>query len=169
VARVGVDVRAADSANGVRGAILLVVGVEDEENVESMLQWGIGPIARPGGGGTTCLRGCRGSSARRQDKRKACPANDGKRRRPSWASCDQAIDLLFARVGVKDVFGVVIKSGKGCDGGDEHAHGMGIVMEAVEKLFDALVDEGVMRDVVGPVLELGRGGKFAMQQEVSGL
>ena len=39
---IGVDVRAAYAAHGVGGAILFVVGVQDEQNVEGVLERGIG-------------------------------------------------------------------------------------------------------------------------------
>ena len=64
---------------------------------------------------------------------------------------DEAIGLLFARFGAEDIFGVVIVGRERGDGGNQHAHGMGVVMKAVEKFFDAFVDEGVMGYVVGPV------------------
>ena len=39
--------------------------------------------------------------------------------------------------------------------------GMGVVVRAVEKFFDALVDEGVVRDVVTPVFQLLASGQLA--------
>ena len=45
---------------------------------------------------------------------------------------------------------------------------MGVVVEAVKKFLDALVDEGVMRDVVGPGLQLISAGELAVEEEVGG-
>src|SRR5712691_8421307 len=42
-------------------------------------------------------------------------------------------------------------------------------MEAVQELLDALVDEGVMGDVVGPLLQLPSGGQLAAQDQVGSL
>ena len=42
---------------------------------------------------------------------------------------------------------------------------MGVVAEALKVLLDVLVEEGVVRDVEDPALELGRGRKLAVDQE----
>src|SRR6266851_8049073 len=42
-------------------------------------------------------------------------------------------------------------------------------MEAVQELLDALVDEGVMGDVVGPLLQLRSAGQLAAQDQVGSL
>src|SRR2546421_8195930 len=55
----------------------------------------------------------------------------------------------------------LFRSGGKCgDRGDHHAHGMGVVVKAVQKFLDALMDESVMRDVVGPILQLRRRGRI---------
>src|SRR5438045_2246827 len=41
-------------------------------------------------------------------------------------------------------------------------------MKTIEKFFDALVNEVVMADVPGPVLELFFGGQFALKKQVRG-
>src|SRR6202521_36623 len=82
---------------------------------------------------------------------------------------NQAVGLLLARLGVKNFLGVVIESGERGDGGDHHAHGVGVVVEAVEKFLDALVNEGVVRDVVGPLFELRGGGEIAVEEQVGGV
>src|ERR1700730_15411813 len=46
---------------------------------------------------------------------------------------------------------------------------MGVVMKTIEKLFNALVNEGVMRNVVGPIRELRLVGKLAVKNQVGGL
>src|ERR1700730_7145909 len=46
---------------------------------------------------------------------------------------------------------------------------MGIVVETIEKFLDALVDEGVMRDVIAPVGKLRRRGKFSMKNQIGRL
>src|SRR6266481_370186 len=46
---VGIDVGAAHTADGVCGAVLLVVGMQDEENVERALQGRVRPVLRFGG------------------------------------------------------------------------------------------------------------------------
>src|SRR5450755_4369793 len=81
---------------------------------------------------------------------------------------DQAEGLLFARLGTENVFRVVIVGGERGDGGNHHAHGVGVVVKAIEEFFDALVNEGVVGDVIGPVFQLAGGGKLAVEQEVGG-
>ena len=65
---------------------------------------------------------------------------------------DQTIGLLAAGLRIEDMACVRIESGERRNGGNEHAHGVGIVMKAIEKFLDAFVNEGVMGDVVGPLL-----------------
>ena len=80
----------------------------------------------------------------------------------------EAVGLLAARFRIENVFGVGIKRGKSGDGGNQHAHGMGVVVKSVEKFFDAFVNEGVMRDVVGPVFQLRFRRQFAAQKQIGG-
>ena len=51
------------------------------------------------------------------------------------------------------------------DAGEQHAHRVGVIAEALEVLLDVLVEEGVVGDVEDPALELGRGRKLAVDQE----
>ena len=44
---------------------------------------------------------------------------------------------------------------------------MGVVVEAVKKFFDAFVNKGVVRDVVGPILQLRGRRQFSVQEQVS--
>ena len=81
---------------------------------------------------------------------------------------DQTIGLLLARLDAEDVFRVVIKSGKRGDRRNHHAHGMGVVVKAVEKFLDAFVNESVVRNVVGPIIQLRRSRQFAMQEQIRG-
>jgi adenosylhomocysteinase len=69
---------------------------------------------------------------------------------------------VVAGFGDKNILGIVIESRKRCNGGDHHPHGVRIVVKSVQEFLDALVNEGVVRDVIRPVLELRRGGQFAV-------
>ena len=55
---------------------------------------------------------------------------------------------------VVDVVGVRVEGREGADGGDEHAHRVGVVAEALHEVLDVLVHEGVDRDLADPLLEL---------------
>ena len=55
-------------------------------------------------------------------------------------------------------------------GADQHAHRVGVVVEAVdEALAHVLVDERVVGDVGLPLLQLHRVGQLAVEQEVGDL
>ena len=43
---------------------------------------------------------------------------------------------------------------------------MGVVVKAVQKFFHRFVDEGVVRDVIGPVVQLRARGQLAMQNQI---
>ena len=47
--------------------------------------------------------------------------------------------------------------------------GMGVVAEALHQLLDVLVDERVVRDLVGPVIELVAARQLAEEEQVGGL
>ena len=75
-------------------------------------------------------------------------------RRECGHLADQPPRLLAARFGVEDFFRIGIKSRERGNRRNHHAHRVGVIVKAIEKLLDALVDERVVGDVVGPVLEL---------------
>ena len=93
-------------------------------------------------------------------------AHRGERRRLG----DQPQDLLVPALGVEDVLGVVVERAEGAQGRNEHAHRVGVVVEAVdEPLAHVLVDERVVGDLVRPRLELALVRQIAVQQEVCDL
>ena len=93
-------------------------------------------------------------------------AHRGERRRLG----DQPQDLLVPAVVVEDLLGVEVEGAEGGDGGDEHSHRVGVVVEAVdEPLAHVLVDERVVGDVVAPRLQLRLVGQLAVQQEIGDL
>ena len=161
--------RAADAAHGGRRAVLLVVGVQDEEDVESAFERGIRAVFQLGGaeqhvqkiaGVAQIVIGIHERHAQ------AVPVGErGERRHLA----DQAIGLLAARFGIEDVLRVGIESGERGDGGNQHAHRMGVVVKAVEKFLDALVNERVVRDVVVPIAQLRLRGQLAVKNQVGRL
>ena len=168
--RVGIGVRGADHPHGGGRAVLLVVGVQNEEDVERVgedgvcLVVGLGHLPQHG-------EEVRGELERvvRVDEGHAhaeAVGGGGQGRHLG----DQPDDLLVARLGVEDVLGVEVEGREGGDGGDEHPHRVGVVVEALEEpLADVLVDERVVRDLVAPGLELGSRRQLAVQQEVGHL
>ncbi len=81
---------------------------------------------------------------------------------------DQAIRLLAPGIGIKNILGVRIKSGKRGNRGNQHAHRVSVVVKTINEFLDALVDERVMRDVVSPIRQLRFRGKLAVKNQVRG-
>ena len=79
---------------------------------------------------------------------------------------DEAVNLLPAAGGVLDVLGFGVEGRERGDHRLEHPHRVRAVVEAVQNLLDVLVDEGVVRDVPLPLLQLLGGREFAVQQQV---
>ena len=160
--RVGIGVRGADDSHGRGRAVLLVVGVEDEQEVEGPGQHGVGLEPRLGdlpehgeevGGEVERVVGVDEGHPDAEAVR-----GGGQRRHLG----DQTDDLLVPGLRIEDVLGVEVEGRQRGDGRDEHAHGMGVVVEALEEaLADVLVDERVVRDVVAPFGELLLVGQLA--------
>src|SRR5712664_981420 len=165
---VRIDVRAADAADGVGRAVLLMVGMKDEENVEGALERGIGPILGFGGAKEHVEEVARIAElivGIDEWHAQGMAIREGRNR---GDLSNETIGLLLARLDAEDVLRVMIEGGKRGDRGDHHAHGMGVVMKAVQKFLDALVDESVVRDVVRPIRQLRRRGQFPMQEQIRG-
>ena len=83
---------------------------------------------------------------------------------------DQADDLLVSGLRIEDVLGVEVEGREGGNGGDQHPHRMGVVVEPLEKpLPDVFVDERVVGDLVLPRLVLPGVGQLPVDQEVGDL
>ena len=82
---------------------------------------------------------------------------------------DEALDLVQAVGGIVNVARLGIDAGKRGHRAHEHGHGVSVVAEAFHEFLGALVDHGVVRDLVDPILELGFGGQLAEQQQVGDL
>ena len=151
-------------------AVLLVVGVEDEQDVERPGQHRVGLEA--GLGHLPHHREeVRGEVERvvRVDEGHAhaeAVGGGGQRRHLG----DQADDLLVAGLGVEDVLGVEVEGRQRGDRRDQHPHRVGVVVEALEEaLAHVLVDERVVGDLVAPRLELRRGRQLAVEEQVGDL
>ncbi len=152
-----------------RRAVLLVVGVEDEEDVERPGQRRVGVVARLGdlphhrqevGGEVEAVVGV----DERHAGREAVGAR-GQRRHLGHEP-----DGLAQHVVAVEVLRLRVEGREGRHGRDEHAHGVGVVVEALhEPLPHVLVDERVVRDVIAPLLELGGVGELAEDEEVGHL
>ncbi len=148
--RVGVDLRGADRAHGARGGVLFVVGVQDEEHVQRALEARIGLVFELGH-----LVHHRKEVARvvevvvRVDVRLAHVVAERERRQRRHLR-QQPDDLDRAHALVVDLVGVGVERRQRADRGDEHAHRVGVVAEALHEVLDVLVHERVDRDLVRP-------------------
>ena len=82
---------------------------------------------------------------------------------------DQPIALQPPVVLVVDVLGLGIESRERPDSADQHPHRVGVVAKTFDEGLHVLVNEGVGDDLVREVLELGRVGQFAVQEQVGDL
>ncbi len=146
-------------------AVLLVLGVEDEEQIERLHQRGMGFVLADL---PHHVQEVRREAERvvRVDERKA-HAEAMAARRERRHLRDQPEDLLVTRLRVEDVLRVVVERRQRRNGRHEHPHRMGVVVEAIhEPLAHVLVDERVMGDVRGPGVELFGVRELAVQQQV---
>ena len=162
--------RRADHSHRGGRAVLLVVGVEDEQDVE-----------RPGQNRVRLEAGFCDLPHHRQEvgaevervvrvDERHPDAEAVRRRRKRRHLGDEPGDLLAPRLRVEDVLGVQVEGRQRRHRGYEHPHRMGVVVEALqEPLADVLVNERVVRDLVAPLLELGLGRELAVEQQVGDL
>jgi hypothetical protein len=151
-----------------RRAVLLVVGVQDEQDLERALEHGIDVVAvsdpehhleEVGAIAELAVRVDVGQPARMPVGESGHGGDLG----------DQAVDLL---VRARRDRGSPSRRVEGRERGHrrgQHPHRMGVVAEARHQLLDVLVDERVVRDRVHPGLELPLQGQLALEDEVRGL
>ena len=70
---------------------------------------------------------------------------------------------------VMDFLGLWVKRGQRADGGQEHAHRVSVVAEALDEALDVLVNEGVQGDFADPAAQLLLVGQLAFEQQVRAL
>ncbi|TKW57063.1 Norsolorinic acid ketoreductase, partial [Colletotrichum tanaceti] len=177
---VGVDEARADLQHRGRGAVDLVVGVDDEEGVEGALQHGVrlvlvaaqvveqvqevARVAEALGGaveGTALAHAVRGGG---QGGGLADDAEDLLVEHPEGVHVARGgvgVQLLALQTRVR-------LRGEGAErgeGGLQHGHGVGVVAEGLEHALDVAVDVGVVHDLVLPAAVLGRGGQLAVDEQ----
>ncbi len=166
---VGVDLAGADRADRVGRAVLLVVGVQDEQDVEGLDQPGVGlelALAHLEEHPEEVLGV--GQVVVRVDERLALGVPEGPRAERRHLG-DQPHDLHVTVVGVGDVARLGVERRQRADGGHQHAHRVGVVAEALHEVADVLVHEGVEGDLVLPRVVLLAGGQLAVDQQVGDL
>src|SRR5579875_2871675 len=166
---VGVGERAADHARRGGGAVLLVVGVEDEEHVERPLEDGVRRVLELGH-----LEEHReevagvGQLVVRVDVRQAAAVAVGEGGDRGHLA-DQPPRLHPPRLEVHHVLRVGIEGRERPDRADDDAHRVGVVAEPLDEALDVLVEERVHADVVPPHLEVRGRRQLALDDEVGHL
>ena len=82
---------------------------------------------------------------------------------------DHPGDLRLPDIGVGDGARIGIEGGQRTDRGHQHAHRVRVVAEPLDELLAVLVQEGVVRDVVHPLVQLTLSRQVAVQQQVGHL
>ena len=167
--RVRIDLRGADPAHRVGRAVLLVVGVKNPEDVEGALEPRVGLVLHLGhlehhreevaGVGQVVVR----IHVREPE---VVPVREGGERRHLRDQPDRGHVTLEL---VVDPLRLRIEGRERADGGEQHAHRVGVVAEALHELLDVLVDEGVVGDLEDPLVELLLGRQRAVDQEIGDL
>ena len=167
--RIGVDVGGADRAHGVGRAVLLVVGVEDEEDVERPREARVrlvGDLGHLEQHREEVLR--IGEVVVRIDVGQPHVVAVGEGRQGRHLG-DQPDRRQVALLGVVELLRVRVEGRERADRGEQHPHRVGVVAESLDELLDVLVDEGVVGDVVGPGVELGLRRQLAEDEQVGDL
>ena len=167
--RVGIGERAAHHARRGGGAVLLVIGVQDEEQIERLLEHRVGLVLQLGhleehreevaGVGQVVV----GVDVGQPAAVAVGERGDGRH------LADQASRLDAARLEVHDVLRVGIERGQRADRSDQHAHRVRVVAEALHEALQVLVHHRVHRDVVLPHGEVARRRQLALDDQIRGL
>ena len=166
---VRVDFRGSDRTHRVRRAVLLVVGVQDEQHLERPLEHRVRHVFHFGRAvhhlqEVAAVREVVVRVGVRETDRVAV-----RERRESGHLRDEAHDLLPAGLGLMDVLGLRVERGKRGHRGREHSHRVRVVPEALHEVLDVFVDHRVERDVLHPVVMLVPGRELSVEHEIGRL
>ena len=90
-----------------------------------------------------------------------------RRRRQGGHLRDKSNDLTVEVLRVVDVLGLGVIGRECRDGGDQHTHGVCVVVETFEEsLAHVLVNEGVIRDVLSPLIGLLLVRQLTVEEQV---
>ncbi len=164
-ARVRVRLGGTDAAHDARRAVLLVIGMQDEEDVERLLENRIHDVLRLGhlpehreevtGVGELVV----GVDVGEAD---GVAVGESRDRRHLRHEPDGVMGPLAL---VVDQLGVRVEGGERGDGRLEHPHRMRVVTEPLRELLDVLVEIGVRRNVARESLQLVLRREFAVPEE----
>jgi hypothetical protein len=166
---VGIGVRAAGHARRRGGAVLRVLGIEDEQPVEGALEDGIRPVSELGH-----LEEHREEVPRVGQLVVGIHVGEPPRaaigeRRDRRHLADQPSRLDPPRLEVEHVVRVGVEGRERGHRAGENAHRARVVAEAPHETLHVLVQHGVHLDVARPHREVGGDGQLALDDEIRGL
>ena len=146
-----------------------MVGVQDEQDVQGTLEHRMGAVFH-----------FRGLEHHVQEVARVAQIIVGVRVRHAYgvpvreggqrgSLCDETHDLVAAGLLFEDPLRFGIERRQRGHSAHEHAHRVRVVMEAVDELLDVLVDDGVVRDLEYPRVELRGRGELPVEQQIGGL
>ena len=168
-ARERVRLGRADCSHGRGGAVLLMIGVQDEQHVERLGEHGIwletwiGNLphhAQEVGRVVETVLRVHVWEAHTVLVRERCHRGH---------LGDEADRLDVTVLLVEDVLGFWVEGGQRANGRHEGPHWVGVVTEALHEVGDVFVDIRVIRDVVNPLFTLVVGGQLTVQEQVTNL
>ncbi len=163
-----IDVGRSHAADGARRAVLLVVGVQDQEDLERPLEDGVRLVPAADLERHVDEVADVVELVPREHVRQAARVTEHERRDGRHLR-QQPKPLQVAALGVGDVLCVGIEGRERTDCAEQHAHRVGVVAEALEELLDIDVDVGVVADVVLEPVQLVGCRELPLEQEVGGL
>ena len=162
---VRVGVRAADAAHGRRAAVLFVVGVQDEQDVECALEHRVARVLRLGAleQHVEEVAGVRqlvvGQHVRQSQVMPVSVGRDGRH------LADEPQNLEAPGRFVLHLLGVGVERRERADRTQEDAHRVRVVAKALHQLLDVLVHHRVHHDIRRPRGRLTRRRQFAAEEE----
>jgi len=146
----GIGQRAAHASHGIGAAVLFMVGVEDEEYVQSARQHGIGDVLGfhhlPQHVHEVFRIGqvVVGINVGESEAMTVAVGRDG------WNLADQAQNLMASNGWVVNLACLRLNCGKRGYRADEHSHRVRVVAEALQELLGSFVQHGVVSDLEDP-------------------
>ncbi len=167
--RVRVCAGASGHAHRRRRAVLLVVRVQDEQQVQRLGLDRVDLVGLGGHGKHHLQEVCRVIEfvLRIHERLAGAQLVSGCRDRRQLGDDTVREDIAVLRI--MNVRRVVIVRGHGADNGRQHRHGMGVVAETLEEVEHALVEHGVRADRGVEFLEFARRRQLAIEQQVADL
>ena len=163
--RVGIDVRGTHGAHGVRGTVLLVVGVENEQDVDRPRVHRMGLVLRlrhPGDHRQEVLGVWQRVVGIDVGHPLHVPIGERRDRRYLRQEPDEG-DVALVRV--VNVLRARIERRQRGDARRKHRHRVRVVPESFHEVLDVLVHVRVHRDVGHPLVVLGLRGELAVAQQ----